>query len=204
MVADAWRPRGRVGLFVDTQNLYHSARDHYERTVNFESLLRYGIADRELMRAVAYVVERENDTSAWPFIYKLSTLGYRVRRMNLHVHHTTDAGKTIWEGNWDMGMCADMVRLADHLDVIVLGSGDGDFLDILEVLMERGKRVEVVAFKETTAQKLIDGVDKFTHLPEISSPFMPVRERAPVAAAIISPVAAPGTPAPNDPSGETK
>jgi uncharacterized LabA/DUF88 family protein len=61
--------------------------------------------------------------------------------------------------------------------VIVLGSGDGDFLDILEVLMERGKRVEVVAFKETTAQKLIDGVDKFTHLPDIDGAFMPLRER---------------------------
>lgn len=197
-MSDGWRSRPRVGLFVDTQNLYHSARDHYERTVNFESLLRHGVGERELMRAIAYVVERENDTSAWPFIYKLSTLGYRVRRMNLHVHHTTDAGKTIWEGNWDMGICADMVRIADHLDIIVLGSGDGDFLDILEVLMERGKRVEVVAFKETTAQKLIDAVDKFTHLPEIESPFMPMRERPPFVPA------APADNAPTIGSGDTK
>jgi uncharacterized LabA/DUF88 family protein len=168
----------KVGVFVDTQNLYHSARDYYERTVNFESLLREAVAGRELLRAVAYVVEREADTSAWPFIYKLSTLGYKVRRMHLQVHHTTDAGRTIWEGNWDMGICADMIRLMDHLDIIVLGSGDGDFMDILEVLMERGKRVEVIAFKETTAQRLIDGVDKFTHLPELDQPFMPNRERS--------------------------
>ena len=172
------RIKPAVGIFVDTQNLYHSARDYYERTVNFESLLRYGTDDRDLLRAVSYVVERESDTSAWPFIYKLSTLGYKVRRMTLQVHHTTETGKTIWEGNWDMGICADMVRLADHLDVIVLGSGDGDFLDILEVLMERGKRVEVIGFKETTAQKLIDGVDKFTHLPDIPQAFMPLRERS--------------------------
>ena len=170
----------QVGIFVDTQNLYHSARDYYQRTVNFESLLRYGTADnRELFRAISYVVEREADTSAWPFIYKLSTLGYKVRRMTLQVHHTTDAGKIIWEGNWDFGIVADMVRLMDHLDVIVLGSGDGDFLDIAEVLMERGKRVEVIAFKETTAQKLIDGVDKFTHLPDIEGAFMPTREKTP-------------------------
>ena len=170
--------RPQVGIFVDTQNLYHSARDYYQRTVNFESLLKYGTAEnRELFRAISYVVERESDTSAWPFIYKLSTLGYKVRRMTLQVHHTTDAGKIIWEGNWDMGICADMVRLAEHLDVIVLGSGDGDFTDIVEVLMERGKRVEVIAFKETTAQKLIDMVDKFTHLPDIDGGFMPLRER---------------------------
>jgi uncharacterized LabA/DUF88 family protein len=171
--------RPQVGIFVDTQNLYHSARDYYQRTVNFESLLKYGTQEgRELFRAISYVVEREADTSAWPFIYKLSTLGYKVRRMTLQVHHTTDAGKIIWEGNWDMGICADMVRLMEHLDVIVLGSGDGDFTDIVEVLMERGKRVEVIAFKETTAQKLIDTVDKFTHLPDIEGGFMPLRERS--------------------------
>jgi uncharacterized LabA/DUF88 family protein len=173
------RVRPTIGVFVDTQNLYHSARDYYERTVNFESLLKFATADREMLRAVSYVVEREGDTSAWPFIYKLSTLGYKVRRMTLQVHHTTETGKTIWEGNWDMGICADIVRLAEHLDVIVLGSGDGDFLDILEVMMERGKRVEVIGFKETTAQKLIDGVDKFTHLADIENAFMPLRERTP-------------------------
>ncbi|HWG83960.1 MAG TPA: NYN domain-containing protein, partial [Deinococcales bacterium] len=86
-MSDIWRPRPRVGFFVDTQNLYHSARDYYERTVNFDTLLRHAIGDRELMRAVSYVVEREGDTGAWPFIYKLSTLGYKVRRMTLQVHH---------------------------------------------------------------------------------------------------------------------
>lgn len=163
----------RVGVFIDTQNLYHSARDYYERTVNFETLLRQAVGDRHLVRAVAYVVEKENDTSAWPFIYKLSTLGYRVRRMTLHLHHTTEQGKPIWEGNWDMGMVADMTRIMDSLDVIILGSGDGDFADMLEVFMERGVRTEVISFKETTSQRLIDAVDKFTHLVDIEGCLMP-------------------------------
>ncbi len=168
-------PEQRVGVFVDTQNLYHSARDYYERNVNFESLLRYAVGGRRLVRATAYVVEKEGDTSAWPFIYKLSTIGYRVRRMYLSLKETTDAGKPIYEGNWDMGIAADMVRLMPHLDVVVLGSGDGDFVEILEVLMERGIRVEVIAFRETTAQRLIDAVDRFTHLPDIPDPFMPAK-----------------------------
>ncbi|WP_213062806.1 NYN domain-containing protein, partial [Acinetobacter baumannii] len=71
-----------------------------------------------------------------------------------------------------MGIAADMVRLMPHLDVVVLGSGDGDFVEILEVLMERGIRVEVIAFRETTAQKLIDAVDRFVHLPDIPNAFM--------------------------------
>jgi uncharacterized LabA/DUF88 family protein len=162
----------RVGVFVDTQNLYHSARDYYERNVNFESLLRFAVGGRRLVRATASVVEKEGDTSAWPFIYKLSTIGYRVRRMYLTVKELGEGGKPIYEGNWDMGIAADMVRLMPYLDVVVLGSGDGDFVEILEVLMERGIRVEVIAFRETTAQRLIDAVDRFVHLPEIPNPFM--------------------------------
>lgn len=174
-----WHQNQRVGLFVDTQNLYHSARDYYGQNVNFESLLRYAVGGRHLVRATAYVVEREGDTSAWPFIYKLSTIGFKVRRMNLTLKETTEQGKPIFEGNWDMGIAADMVRLMQTLDTVVLGSGDGDFVDIIEVMMERGTRVEVVSFKETTSQKLIDCVDRFIHLPEIPEPFVPNKERVP-------------------------
>lgn len=165
----------RVGLFIDTQNLYHSARDLLERTVNFETLLELAQADRELVHAIAYTVEKDGESTSRPFIYKLSALGYKVRRMTLSLHHVTEGGKAIWEGNWDMGMVADMFRLIDHLDIIVLGSGDGDFTDIVEVLQERGKRVEVIAFREHTAQKLIDAADKFTHLPDLEEALMPAR-----------------------------
>ena len=108
----------RVGVFVDTQNLYHSARDYYERNVNFESLLRFAVGGRRLVRATAYVVEKEGDTSAWPFIYKLSTIGYKVRRMYLTVKETGEGGRPIYSGNWDMGIAADMVRLMPYLDVV--------------------------------------------------------------------------------------
>lgn len=167
--------RPRVGIFIDTQNLYHSARDLLERTVNFETLLHSAQAERELVHAIAYTVEREGEGTARPFIYKLSTLGFKVRRMNLTLQYVTDDGKPIYEGNWDMGIVADMFRMIDHLDVIVLGSGDGDFTDVLEVLQERGKRVEVIAFREHTAQKLIDAADQFLHLPDIPEALMPVR-----------------------------
>lgn len=167
----------RIGLFVDTQNLYHSARDLAGRTVNFETLLAVAAHERELVRAVAYTVERGGEPTARPFLYKLSTLGYKVRRMSLSLHRVADDGQPIYEGNWDMGMVADMVRLMDALDVVVLGSGDGDFTDIVELLQERGKRVEVIAFREHTAQKLVDAADRFTHLPDLPGGLMPARVR---------------------------
>lgn len=169
--------RPRVGIFIDTQNLYHSARDLVERTVNFETILRAATEGRELVHAISYTVEREGEATARPFIYKLSALGYKVRRMNLTLHHIAEGGRPIYEGNWDMGIVADMVRLMDHLDVVVLGSGDGDFTDIVEVLQERGKRVEVIAFREHTAQKLIDAADRFTHLPDLEGALMPARQK---------------------------
>lgn len=168
--------RPRVGVFIDTQNLYHSARDLVERTVNFETILEYAQKERELVHAISYTVERENEATARPFIYKLSTLGFKVRRMFLTVQYVTDEGKPIYEGNWDMGIVADMVRLMDHLDTVILGSGDGDFTDIVEVLQERGKRVEVISFREHTAQKLIDAADRFIHLPDIVDALMPARQ----------------------------
>ncbi|WP_412028416.1 NYN domain-containing protein [Deinococcus yunweiensis] len=167
--------RPRVGVFIDTQNLYHSARDLLERTVNFETILKAATRDRELVHAISYTVEREGEATARPFIYKLSTLGFKVRRMNLTLHHVTDGGKPIYEGNWDMGIVADMIRMMDSMDIIVLGSGDGDFTDIVEVLQERGKRVEVISFREHTAQKLIDAADRFTHLPDLEGALMPAR-----------------------------
>ena len=169
--------RPRVGVFIDTQNLYHSARDLLERTVNFETILNVATEGRELVHAISYTVEREGEATSRPFIYKLSTLGYKVRRMNLTLHHVTDDGKPIYSGNWDMGIVADMFRLMDHLDVIVLGSGDGDFTDIVEVLQERGKRVEVIAFREHTSQDLIDAADRFIHLPDIEGGLMPARQQ---------------------------
>ncbi|GBF05445.1 hypothetical protein DAERI_040205 [Deinococcus aerius] len=169
--------RPRVGVFIDTQNLYHSARDLLERTVNFETILKVATEGRELVHAISYTVERENEATARPFIYKLSALGYKVRRMNLVLSHVAEGGKHIYEGNWDMGIVADMVRLMDHLDIVVLGSGDGDFTDIVEVLQERGKRVEVIAFREHTAQRLVDAADRFTHLPDIQDALMPARQK---------------------------
>ncbi|WP_425147154.1 NYN domain-containing protein [Deinococcus sp.] len=171
----------RIGLFIDTQNLYHSARDLMERTVNFETILNSAREGRELVHAIAYTVEKEGEGTARPFIYKLSALGYKVRRMNLTLHHVAEGGRPIYEGNWDMGIVADMFRLLEYMDVVVLGSGDGDFTDIVEVLQERGKRVEVVAFREHTAQKLVDAADRFIHLPDIEDALMPARHR-PVAA----------------------
>jgi len=163
----------RVALFVDTQNLFYAARDAAGRYLDYEHLLRIAARGRHLQSATAYVVEREGDASAHGFITRLSAIGYRVRRRTLRVHRADDQGRTVLEGDWDMGIAADLVRALDQVDVCVLASGDGDFVPILQLAQERGKRVEVLAFREASAQSLIDLVDRFVHLGDVEGAYLP-------------------------------
>nr|BCX01921.1 MAG: hypothetical protein KatS3mg041_1967 [Bacteroidota bacterium] len=162
----------RVGVFVDTENLYRSSREFYGRNVNFESLLAFAVGKRRLVRATAYVIEQEDDFRSRPFIYKLSTLGYRVRRRRRPPEANIWPIQVSYHGLWDMGIAADILRLLPHLDVVVICSGNGHLLDLVEAVMDMGRRVEIIAFRETTAPELLYTVDLFTHLPEIPDPFV--------------------------------
>lgn len=165
-------PEQRVGLFVDTQNLYYAARDVYSRHVDYARLLTLSARGRRLAQASAYVVEREGEATAYGFVTKLSSLGYRVRRRKVRVHRADSGGRPVLEGDWDMGIAADIVRAWDHVEVIVLASGDGDFVPLLEVAQQRGKRVEVLAFREASSQILLDLADTFQNLAEVPDIFV--------------------------------
>ena len=162
----------RIGLFVDTQNLYYSARDNYDAHVDYERLLDVAVRGRRLSHASAYVVEREGDATAYGFVTKLSAIGYRVHRRPVKVHRADEQGRVVLEGDWDMGIAADMVAAWSHLDVLVLASGDGDFVPMVRLAQRQGLRVEVVAFRETTSQELIDAVDRFVALGDVSDAFV--------------------------------
>lgn len=165
-------PGQRVALFVDTQNLYYAARDVYSRHVDYDKLLALSTRGRHLAQASAYVVEREGEATAYGFVTKLSALGYRVRRRKVRVHRADAGGRPVLEGDWDMGVAADIVRAWDFVDVIVLASGDGDFVPLLELAQQRGKRVEVLAFREASSQLLLDLADAFQNLAEVPGIFV--------------------------------
>jgi uncharacterized LabA/DUF88 family protein len=166
-------PEQRVALFVDTQNLYYAARDAVGRNVDYYRLLQVALRGRRLHAATAYVVEREGESTAYGFVTRLSALGYRVRRRSVRVHRGDGEGRLVLEGDWDMGIAADIVRTWEHVDVIVLASGDGDFVPMLELAQARGVRVEVVAFREASAQRLVDLADRFVHLGDVEGVYLP-------------------------------
>jgi len=148
----------RIGVFIDVQNMYYSARQLYKAKVNFNVVLKEAIAGRQLIRAIAYVIKadvKDEET----FYDALSEMGFEVKSKDLQVFY---GGAK--KGDWDIGIAMDVMRLAPKLDTIVLVSGDGDFSDLLEHAKSLGCRVEVVSFSKTTSHKLREIADFFIDL----------------------------------------
>lgn len=150
----------RIGVFVDVQNLYYSARAMYEKRVNFAALLEDAVGERDLIRAFAYVVKTELQEEQG-FFDALSKAGYELRVKDIQVFF---GGKK--KGDWDVGIAMDTIRLASKLDTIVLVSGDGDYEPLIEHLQSLGCRVEVMAFGKSASSKLKEAADLFIDLSE--------------------------------------
>jgi uncharacterized LabA/DUF88 family protein len=145
----------RVGVFVDVQNMYYSAKHLYNSKANFRTILREAISGRKLIRAIAYVIKADvKDENT--FYDALEEMGFEVRSKDLQVFY---GGAK--KGDWDVGIAMDVMRLAPKLDTIVLISGDGDFSDLLEHAKSLGCRTEVLAFGRTTSHRLKEVADLF-------------------------------------------
>lgn len=138
----------RVGIFVDVQNLFYSAKHLYHSKVDFSRLMDVCLNNRVLVRALAYIVQTP-DIDQSGFLNILDSIGFEIKSKALRLRADGTA-----KGDWDMGLAIDTISMAERLDVIVLVSGDGDFVDLVNMLKSRGVIVEVVSFPSTTAEDL--------------------------------------------------
>jgi len=167
----------RVGVFIDVQNMYYSAKNLYNCKVNFGEILETAVAGRQLIRAIAYVVKATGEEK--PFFEALSQRGLETRERELQVF---DSGAK--KADWDVGMAVDMIRIGEILDVVVLVSGDGDFVELADYLKHHGRQVEAIAFGKTTSSKLREVVDDFIDLSDDQERYLirtPFRAREPQA-----------------------
>lgn len=149
-----------VAIFVDSQNLYYSARTGYAAKVNYEKLLRLITGNRHLMKAYAYIVQPpEGDVK--PFATSLERIGYIVKTKDVRTRANGSA-----KANWDMGIALDILGILDRVDTIVLASGDGDFVPLVDFIKGKNKRVEIFAFPDNTAYDLKEKADRFEPLGE--------------------------------------
>ena len=150
----------RVGVLIDVQNLYHSAKNLYGARVNFREILKIAISGRNLIRVFAYVVRTKSGEEK-PFFEALTKLGIETRIRDLQEFYGG-----LKKADWDVGITIDAVRIAPSVDTIVLVSGDGDFLQLIEYLKNQGKRVEVIAFSRSASARLKEAADEFIDLEE--------------------------------------
>jgi uncharacterized LabA/DUF88 family protein len=151
----------RVGIFIDTQNLYHSAKNLYSCKVNFGQVVKDGLSGRSLIRAIAYVITTESGDEQ-NFFEALTKVGIETKTKNLQIF----AGGAK-KADWDVGLAVDAIKLAPKLDAVILISGDGDFVPLVEYLRtNEGCQVEVISFGKSSSTKLIESADEFLDLDQ--------------------------------------
>jgi uncharacterized LabA/DUF88 family protein len=160
-------PDQRVGVFIDVQNMYYSAKNLFGTKVNFGNIVKEACAGRKLIRALAYVVRTETKEEQ-TFFDALYNLGIETREKPLQIFYGGDK-----KADWDVGIAVDIIRLAPTLDAVVLVSGDGDFVPLIEyVRINQGRQAEVMAFGETTSSKLVEAADDFIDLSQQKDKFL--------------------------------
>ena len=156
----------RIALLIDVQNLYHSARNLYSARVNFREILKVAVSQRSLIRAFAYVVKTKTGEEK-AFFGALTKLGIETRVRDLQEFY---GGAK--KADWDVGITVDAIRISPSIDTIVLASGDGDFLQLIDYLKNQGKRIEIIAFGRSASSKLKKVADEFIDIEKDPKNFL--------------------------------
>lgn len=152
----------RVGVFVDSSNIELATDRLGGLRIDWAKALRMLLKGRHLVRAMAYSpvhddpgVSIETQRFVEPFLDK----GFKV---------VTKPFRRFQDGsikaNLDIELALDVVNMLERLDVVVLVSGDGDFLQLVQEAQSKGIRVEVASVGSSTATLLRHAADEFIDL----------------------------------------
>jgi len=157
----------RVAIFIDTQNLYHSAKNLYNAKVNFGAITDTALAGRKVIRSIAYVITTEAGDET-QFFEALTKLGIETKTKDLQIFYGGSK-----KADWDVGMAVDAIRLAPKVDTIVLATGDGDFVPLVTFLKEHfGVQVEVISFGRSSSTKLREACEDFIDMCDHPEKFL--------------------------------
>ena len=155
----------RLGIYVDVQNMFYSAKLLHQSKVDYGRLLREITGTRHLVRAIAYIVQKP-DVNQAGFHEALSRFGYELKIKELKIRPDAEGRSSTAKGSWEIGMTIDAVMMAPKLDTVTLVTGDGDYVPLVECLKSHGCRVEVVSFERSTAGELIKAADQYIPIQE--------------------------------------
>jgi uncharacterized LabA/DUF88 family protein len=166
-------PNERIALFIDGANLYATSKS-LAFDIDYKRLLAMFRSKGQLVRALYYtaLVEDQEYSSIRPLIDWLDYNGYTM--VTKPTKEFVDAaGRRKIKGNMDIELAVDAMELSEHLDHVVLFSGDGDFRSLVEALQHKGKRVSVVSTLTTTPPMIADELrrqaDQFIDLAHLQN-----------------------------------
>jgi len=146
----------KTALFVDVQNLYYTTRDAYARHFDYNAFWAAATADREIVKAIAYAIDR-GDEKQRQFQQILRAIGFEVR-LKRYIQRADGSAK----GDWDVGIALDVMEYAAQADVVILGSGDGDFEELVRrVIAKHAVEVEIYGVPALTAAALKAAATRF-------------------------------------------
>lgn len=164
-------PEERLGIFIDGANLY-AATKALAFDIDYKRLLKYFRDQSHLVRALYYtaIAEEQEYSSIRPLIDWLDYNGYTMVTKPTK-EYTDSMGRRKIKGNMDIELTVDAMRLSEHLDHIIIFTGDGDFRALVAALQEKGKRVSVVSTLQTqppmVADELRRQADQFIDLGDL-------------------------------------
>jgi len=135
----------KVAMFIDGANLFSAARA-LDFDIDYRLLLEWAASRGRLVRAFYYtaLLDDQDYSPIRPLVDWLDYNGYTM--VTKQAKEFTDAqGRRKIKGNMDIELAIDMMELAEHIDHIILFSGDGDFRRLLEAVQRKGVRVTVVS-----------------------------------------------------------
>ncbi|MBA5776644.1 NYN domain-containing protein [Stappia sp. F7233] len=166
-------PREKIALFIDGANLYSTAKA-IGFDIDYKRLLKEFQSTGYLLRAYYYtaLIEDQEYSSIRPLIDWLDYNGYKV--VTKPVKEFVDSsGRRKVKGNMDIELAVDAMEIVDHVDHVVLFSGDGDFRSLVEALQRRGRKVSVVSTLQTQPPMIADDLrrqaDHFIDLASLSN-----------------------------------
>jgi uncharacterized LabA/DUF88 family protein len=169
-------PEERIGLFIDGSNLYSAARA-LGFDIDYKRLLDLFGAKGRLIRAFYYtaLLDEQEYSPIRPLVDWLDYNGYTM--VTKPTKEYTDAtGRRKIKGNMDIELAIDVMEMAQHLDHIVLFSGDGDFRRLVEAVQRKGVRVTVVSTIRSTPPMIADELrrqaDNFVELQDLAQSIM--------------------------------
>ncbi|WP_027572861.1 NYN domain-containing protein [Bradyrhizobium sp. WSM1743] len=148
---------GKIALFIDGSNLYATAKA-LGFDIDYRRLLSEFQSRGTLLRAFYYttVIEDQEYSSIRPLIDWLDYNGFTVVTKLTKEFVDATTGRRKVKGSMDVDLAVSAMELAQHVDQIVLFSGDGDFRSLVEALQRRGVRVTVVSTLSTQPPMVAD------------------------------------------------